>query len=79
MSIRDFDFSYVIKDYDQHVHSTIDFGSFSMAWPLVAFGDAKNSIYIINCFHKEIIYRVEIPHDEKSNVQVAQTYITDNF
>lgn len=65
------------RKYEHFVHCSIDFGAFSMAWPFVAFGDSKGSVYVANCFLKDTIFRIQVP-EETDQVGIHQTFLTDN-
>lgn len=50
--------SYRLIEYN--AHDFVEYGAYSMNWPLFSFGDFLGNVYIVNFFDRSIMYRIPI-------------------
>ena len=53
------------SEENTQVHNFDEIGRFSMTWPLVAFADRDQSVFLANCFNRSIIYHFNIEDIEE--------------
>jgi hypothetical protein len=67
-------------------HDFVEYGAYSMNWPLFSFGDFLGNIYVVNLFDRSIMYRIPMgEHKDRKleevkdiDIKICCTYITQN-
>lgn len=66
---------YLVEQREKHtsIHSFEEIGQFSMTWPLVAFADRNQSVFVANCFNRSNIYHFNVDDIEGLSLAKSQS------